>query len=253
MWTGDYLYLVRQLVSKDFKIRYRRMSLGIFWSLLNPLVMMAVYTYVFSVIFKSAIPHFPVHLLSAIISFNFFSSAWLGATTSILDNAGLIKRNPVNREIIPIASIFSNVPHLLIQICLLVAFVYIGGLSINAQWLWLPFLWALLILCLVGIGLASSAIYVLMRDMRYIVESANIVLFWVVPVIYTFEMVPGRLQPFYQFNPIAALVICTQTIIIKSEAPPLALVAKLAFVSAVCLIAGLSVFKHIQRKFYEYL
>jgi lipopolysaccharide transport system permease protein len=143
MWTGDYAYLLRQLILKDFKIRYRNMSLGVFWSLLNPLVMMGIYAYIFTHIFKNPQPHFTVHLLSAIITFNFFAAALTSSTTSILDNAGLIKRNPVRREIVPIATILSNVPHLLIQMCLLIGIVYIDGLGMNRQWFWLPLVWGL--------------------------------------------------------------------------------------------------------------
>jgi ABC-type polysaccharide/polyol phosphate export permease len=92
MWSGDYSFLLRQLILKDFRIRYRNMSLGVFWSLVNPLVMMSVYTYVFTKIFTNPIPYFTVHLLSALISYNFFSYAWVASTTSLLDNVGFVKR-----------------------------------------------------------------------------------------------------------------------------------------------------------------
>ncbi|MBI4890747.1 MAG: ABC transporter permease [Acidobacteria bacterium] len=253
MWTGDYFYLVRKLVIKDFTIRYRHMSLGIFWSLLNPLVMMAVWTYVFTTIFRNSIPHFPLHILSGVITFNFFTVAWQSATTSVLDNAGLIKRNPFRREVIPIASILSNVPHLLIQLGLLVVFVFIGGLGMNIHWLWLPVVWGLELLCLIGLGLACSAIYVVVRDMRYIVESINLVLFWVVPIVYSFDMVPERMRPLYQFNPIAALILATHNIVLQGRSPSTILLAKLAAVSVISMVLGLIIFRRVERKFYEYL
>ena len=253
MWTGDYAYLLRQLILKDFKIRYRNMSLGVFWSLLNPLVMMGIYAFVFTNIFKNPIPHFTVHLLSAIITFNFFAAALQSSTTSIVDNAGLIKRNPVRREIVPVAAILSNVPHLLIQMCLLIGLVYVDGLGVNMQWFWLPLVWGLELVCLIGLGLVTSALYVFIRDVRYIVESSILVLFWIVPIIYSFEMVPYALRNLYQYNPLAALVLATHEIVLNARAPSPTLLLKLAIVALVSLVLGIVVFKRAQRRFYEYM
>ena len=254
MWTGDYRFLLHNLVTKDFKIRYRNMSLGMFWSLLNPLVMLAIYMFVFTKIFRAPnIPHFPLYILSGVIPFNFFSLAWITGTTSLVDNAGLIKRVPVPREIVPFASVLSNCLHLGVQLGLLLVAVVMSGLGVNIYWFWLPLIWAIGIIFIFGISLITSGLNVYLRDTRYMVESACLIAFWFVPIFYLTSFVPGQYRSLYVLNPIAALIIAMRTVLLDGQAPATGLMLKFTLIALGTLGIGMWLFRQMKSRFYDYL
>jgi len=229
------------------------MSLGIFWSVLNPLVMLSVLTFIFTNVFASKTPNYPLVILTGLIPFNFFTLAWSSATTSLIDNASLFKRIPIRSTMIPVAVVVANVIHLFVQLGLLIVIGLFYGVYPNWYWLWLPLLWALELICIMGLGLATAALHVVIRDTRYVVESINTILFWLVPVFYTFAMVPDRFKELYQYNPVSALVLASRLVILEHRHPPETLLWKLSLVAVVSLVLGAAVFRRLKPRFYSYL
>jgi lipopolysaccharide transport system permease protein len=252
-WHGQYSFALRQLVMKDFRTRYRNMSLGIFWSLLNPLIMMGVLTFVFTQVFPTTRRAFPVFVLCGIIPYNFFALAWSSGTGSLLDSSGLVKKVPVPREIIPIASVLSNCLHVFIQFGLLLIFLFIYDFPVNRYWAILPVVWGFYVLFIIGMVLATSALNIYVRDTRYVVESLNTILFWLVPIFYGGEMIKPEFVEIYSLNPIAAIVQATRNILMEGRAPAYSLLTKLCLSSMLVFAVGWTVFQRLKHRVYDYI
>ncbi|MGH9660373.1 MAG: ABC transporter permease [Bryobacteraceae bacterium] len=254
MIPRNYLFLLSNLVLKDFRIRYRNMSLGILWSLVNPLVMMGVLTFVFSKLVPTRQEHpYAVFVLCALVPFNFFTVSLLSSTTCVVDNYALIKRVRFPREIVPISSVLSNCLHFLVQLVLLFTLVLAFGYLPNRHWIWLPVVWGFEILFVCGLALAASALDVYLRDIRYIVESLNLVMFWLVPIFYSYGNIPQDFRLIYRLNPLSAVVFATRDILLDARAPSFSLLSQLAAISLLILAAGFFVFGRLKRRFADYL
>jgi lipopolysaccharide transport system permease protein len=254
MTLHNYLFLTGCLISRDFKIRYRNMSLGVFWSLLNPLVLMGVLTFVFTRIMnQTEIENFHVFVLCGLVPYNFFSMSWSTATTSLVGNANLIRRVRFPREILPVATVLANAVHFGIQIALLLLIAVLAGYPVTPRWLWLPYIFGFEILFLCGLGLFSAALDVYFRDVRYVVESATLVLFWLVPIFYSFAQIAPHLAWVYSYNPVAAVVLACRQVILDDQMPAYSLLRNLCLVSVAAMAAGGLLFHYMKRRFADYL
>jgi ABC-type polysaccharide/polyol phosphate export permease len=249
--TFDHFFVLQNLVEKDFKVRYRNMSLGVFWSLVNPLIMMGVLTFVFTVVFKSSKPNFGLFVLMGLLPYNFFTLAWATGTNSIVDSGGLVKKVPMMRELIPVSAVLGSTVHYVIQVGLLLVAVAIFH-RVSIQWLWLPLVLALQVVFVCGVALFTAGLDVYYRDIRYVVESLNLVLFWLVPIFYGFEEVEPQWAWIYEYNPLAAVILITRRILLRGSMPGWTL-AKLAVVSLLVLALGLLVFRRVKKDFSDYL
>lgn len=253
-----YVFALRNLILKDFKVRYRNMSLGVLWSVINPLVMLGVMVIVFSFIYPHHHNHsFPVFLLIGLIVYNFMGMAIPPATCCIIDNANLVKRVIFPRELIPLSVVLSQLVHLGIQLLLLFGFMAMFAIRPGWAWLWsIPILLVLLIF-MAGLAFACAALHVVYRDMLYVVESALKVLFWLTPVFYDLHQVKVNLSAplylVYLLNPMAGCIDALRRAFLHLAPPDLLSISIALLVAVLTLLAGWLAFRRRQRDFADYL
>ena len=248
-----YRFLIRQLVSRDFKTKYKRSILGVFWSFLNPLLTMAVQYVVFSTIFKSGIPNYEVYLLIGIISFNFFSEACSMALSSITGNAALITKVYIPKYIYPLTRVMSSVINLAISLLPLLIVILITGLELHkSALLALFFLLCLIIFCL-GLGMLLSASMVFFRDTQFLWGVFSLMWMYVTPVFYPETILPDSLKIVLQVNPLYHFLKSTRMCILDGLSPEPAVYVQCLAIALGMLLVGAFVFYREQNKFVLYL
>lgn len=248
-----YRFLMKQLISRDFKTKYKRSVLGMFWSFLNPLLTMIVQYFVFSTIFRSDIDNYPVYLLSASILFSFFTEAVGGGLVSIVGNASLIKKVYVPKYIYPVTKVLSTAINLLISLLPLFVVVFITGEHINKAYLLIPFVLVCLIVFCIGMSLIMSSLMVFFRDMQFLWSIISLLWMYATPMFYPESIIPQKFRFVLICNPMYHYISFFRKILLDYASPQMIeYVWCVVFSSIVCVIGGI-IFNHTQKKFVLYL
>lgn len=244
-----YRFLLRQLVSRDFKTKYKRSLLGVFWSFLNPLLTMLVQYVVFSTLFKSDIPNYPVYLLTGIVCFSYFSESVNQCMVSITGNASLITKVYVPKYIYPLSKALSSGINMLLSLIPLLLVAIVTDLRIHPSILLLPLGLAFLFMFCLGMGMLLSTSMVFFRDTQFLWSVASMLWMYGTPIFYPESIIPESLMPIYKMNPLYHIIRFFRTILIDGVSPePKAYLLSL-IACAVPLIFGLLAFKKNQGKF----
>lgn len=186
---------LKELVSRDVKVKYRRSILGVLWTLLNPLLMMTVLSIVFSNLFKFDIENFPLYLLCGQVIFNFFNDATTNAMSAIIGSASLIKKVYVPKYVFVMSRVCSSLINLMSSCAAL--FLIMIGMRAELHWTMLlsvvPLF--LLVVLALGIGLILATIAVKYRDVLHLYSVLMAVLMYLTPVIYPMSILPGMVIP----------------------------------------------------------
>jgi ABC-2 type transport system permease protein len=212
-----YREILANLVRKELKVKYTASFVGAVWSLLNPVVFLAVFSFV-AIVLGNRVPDFPVFLLSGLLAWNLFSASLQSGSSTVIDNANLVKKVAFPREILPLASVGVALVDFVLQTGVLLVFIVVSGHGIGLQAIVLyPLAFVSLLVFTTAITLWSSALNVRYRDVGHLLNIGLLVWFWITPIVYqaalvqqtlvSHEVAGVNLWNLYLANPLTSIVL----------------------------------------------
>lgn len=254
-----YSFLMQQLISRDFKVKYKRSVLGVLWSLLNPLLMMGVMAIVFSQMFRFSMEgvNYLVYLMIGLVIFNYFSEASNIAMTSVVSNFGLMNKVYIPKYIFPLSKVlFVAINFLLTLIPLLIVILVTDGGStaklISLWYLLIPIIFLFFIFFTIGVSLFLASVSVFLRDIFYIYGIVLTIWNYMTPIFYDIAIIPEKLQTIFKFNPLYMFINSVRDIILFGQAPASNDIIGIILWTLLALAIGGLVFKKQQDKFIYY-
>ena len=248
----QYRELVRNLVIRDIKLRYRNSVLGFVWSLGNPLLMMVVYTLLFTILIPTDIPKYPVFILCALLPWNYFNTSIMGAIDSIVGNAHLIKKVYFPREVLPLSIVLANLVNFLLALIVLFAMLFAFRVRLTPWVLYLPLILFIQTIFTLGLALIFATLNVFYRDTKIIMEVGMLAWFFLTPVFYRIEdLVPQYARRMYWVNPMASFISWYRIVLYYGISMEPGFIFRIFVTSIVTLVVGYLVFTRYSPLFGE--
>jgi ABC-type polysaccharide/polyol phosphate export permease len=250
-----YREAIRTLVRRDLIVRYSNSLLGVLWSLLSPLLMMAVFTVLFTFFMPSGIEKYPVYILAGLLPWQFFTGSLLGAMHAVVGNSQLIGRVYFPRDILPISAALSNLINFLLALALLLSLALAYRIPLGVPLLALPLIILLQFVLNIGLGLFLSALNVYFRDTQQVTDVLILIGFFATPIVYPIELIqnPALRSWLTAANPMAALIVAYREILYLGRLPALPPLLVTTAEALLCLAAGYWFFHKASPSFVEEL
>lgn len=248
-----YREMIRMLVRRDLRGRYKNSVLGFLWTFLNPLLQLGVYTIVFSVIMRAGIEKYYLYLFIALIPWMFFSTSVQGGATCVLAQKDMVTKIHFPRQVLPIAHVTTCFVNMLL--CFIVVLL-VCLLDVGLNFLVLPYLIPVMLtefLLALGLCFIVSGATVYFRDLEHIMGILVMLWQFLTPVMYSVEQVPEEIRNVFMINPMTPIIICYRDILYSKQVPQLQnLLLSLGF-GVLFLAIGWFLFLHLQKRFAEEL
>lgn len=249
-----YRDLLRLLVVKNIKLKYRRSFLGYLWSILNPLLTMVVMTVVFSTMFSRNIENFPVYLFCGQLLFNFMSNSTHQAIFSVTGNAALLKKTYVPKYLFTVAKITSGLVDLVFSLGALVIVLIVTGAKITPYALLFPFVLLQLYVFCIGLGLFLAQANVFFKDTQFIYNAVTTAWLYLTPIFYPMEALSGKLiWCIKHFNPMYFYIGQFRDVVYYGRMPGHLIILAGCGAAVLMLLVGIWSFGRSKDKFILYI
>jgi ABC-type polysaccharide/polyol phosphate export permease len=216
----SYRELLKNLVLKDLKLKYRGSVFGFLWSLANPLLMILVYTAAFTYILRVRSAAFVFYLMLGLLPWTFFASSASMSTGSIIDNAGLLKSVFFPRTILPIATVLFNFAQFILTMAVFLPLMILWyRVPLSPLMLLFPVFLALQTLFTIGVAMIVATATAFFRDVRHLLEVALQALFWTMPIVYQLDQIPDKLRLVILMSPMSPFIVAYQRVFYYRQPP----------------------------------
>lgn len=249
-----YRELLRNLVLRDLKLKYRGSAFGFLWSLMNPLLMIVVYSIAFTFILQVRTTGFVFYLLLGILTWTFFANSASMSTGSLVDSGGLIKSVLFPRVILPIATVFFNLAQFLLTVFVFLPIMLVlYQVPLSPPMLLFPVFLLLQLLFTIGVALLLSTGTAFFRDIRHLLEVGLSVLFWTTPIVYELKHVPEGLRGMILMSPMSPYIAAYHQMFYYREWPDASVWLLAVAYTAISFVLGAAVFMKYEDQITEYL
>lgn len=245
--------LLRALIARDMKLRYKRSVMGVAWTLLNPLAELLILFFIFSLVLPLNIPDYPAFLFTGILVYGWFQTSLFFATGAIVLNRELVRQPGFPVPILPVVTVSTNLIHFLLALPVLFLLLIYSGVTLTWAVLALPVLIALQFTLTLSLAYLVATFHVRFRDTQYLLRVLLQLLFYLTPVFYDGSAIPARYQSLYNLNPMVFLVDGYRAVLIRGELPNAGPLAAVSLAAAVLLYVGVGVFSRASARFVDEL
>jgi len=206
--------LIKHMTWRSLASRYRGSALGFLWTLVNPIMLMFVYTFVFKIVFGQSVAGVPyqAYLMTGILAWNFFSTAAIQASVSLVSGASLVNKSTFPRIVLPVSAVLANAVNYLVALPLLFAFIVISGVSVTTSILLLPCAFLLLTIIAIGLGALLASLMPFFQDLQHLIEVFFTMWLFLTPIVYDINLIPEVWRPWYSLNPMVGIVEFIHTV-----------------------------------------